>query len=116
MNLPEKITTAPRHWSVAAARMLPQRRCTGNGARLYFGNRALVLIVMLMDVVVWDAWRCSPYLTALFEGGGMHHAESILTGSDRLPTSIINAVQGYSKVDRISDTTFKRYEFMCPSA
>jgi len=56
------------------------------------------------------AWR------ALFECGGTHHAESILTGSERLRTSIVNAVQGYSKVDRISDTTFKRYEFMPSSA
>jgi hypothetical protein len=46
----------------------------------------------------------------------MHHAEWILAGSDRLQTSIVNAVQGYSKVDRISDTTFKRYGFMRPSA
>jgi len=46
----------------------------------------------------------------------MHQAESFLTGSDRLRASIVNAVQGYSKVDRVSDTTFKRYEFMRPSA
>ena len=53
---------------------------------------------------------------ALFESGGMHHPELTVTESCRLPTSILNAVQGYPKVDLISDTTFKRYEFMRPSA
>jgi hypothetical protein len=53
---------------------------------------------------------------ALFDWRAMHQAESFLTGSDRLRDSIVNAVQGYSKVDRVSDTTFKRYEFMRPSA
>jgi hypothetical protein len=55
-------------------------------------------------------------LTGTFECGGTYHTESILTHGDKLQTSIVNAVQGYSKVDRISDTTFKRYEFMRPSA
>jgi len=50
--------------------MLPQRRCTGNGARLYIGNRALVLIVMRMDVVAWDAWGCSPWLAGTFRKWG----------------------------------------------
>ena len=96
--------------------MLPQRRRTGNGTRLYFGNRALVVIVLQTDNVVWDRGAAAPDWWALFECRGMCHAESFLTGSDRLPTSIVNAVQGYSKVDRISDTTFKRYEFMRSSA
>jgi len=42
--------------------MLPQGRSTGNGARLYFGNRALVLIVLRMEAAVWKAWDCSPCL------------------------------------------------------
>jgi len=40
--------------------MLPQRRCTSNGARQYFANRVLVLIVVRMDVAVWDAKGRSP--------------------------------------------------------
>jgi hypothetical protein len=58
----------------------------------------------------------SPKLTGTFQMLGAYHAESILTEGGRLPTSIVNTVQGYSKVDRISDTTFKRYEFMRSSA
>ena len=95
--------------------MLPQRGCTGNGAGLYFGNRVLVLIILQRDVGRGYV-RLYPLLTGTFECGGEYHAESILTRGVRLRTSIVNAVQGYSKVDRISDTTFKRYEFMCSSA
>jgi hypothetical protein len=96
--------------------MLPQRRCTGNGARLHFGNRVSVRIILRADVVVWDVRPFTLNWRALSECGGRHHAESFLTHGDRLRTSIVNIAQGYPKVDRISDTTFKRYEFMRPSA
>jgi hypothetical protein len=66
VNLPEKITTAGGTDRLRWPRMLPQRRCTGNGAQLYFGNRALVLIVLRMDVAVWDARGCSPLVTGTF--------------------------------------------------
>jgi hypothetical protein len=58
----------------------------------------------------------NPTPTGVFDRRRAHHAESFLTGNKRIPTSIVNAVQGYPKVDRISDTTFKRYEFMRSSA
>jgi hypothetical protein len=96
--------------------MLPQRRRTSNGARPYFGNRDLVLIVVQAEVVVWMRAAAALARQALFERRGIHHDESILAGYHWLPNSIVNAVQGYPKVDRISDTTFKRYEFMRPSA
>jgi hypothetical protein len=52
----------------------------------------------------------------IFGRSPAHHAERFLTRNERIPTSIVNSVQGYPKVDRISDTTFKRYEFMRSSA
>jgi hypothetical protein len=54
--------------------------------------------------------------TGLFEKRRRHHAESILTVPSGKRPSIVNSVQGYSQVYRISDTRRKRYGFMCSSA
>jgi hypothetical protein len=60
VNLPKKITTARSGTGrLRWRRMLPQRRCTGNGARLYFGNRALVLMIVQMHVVATTRGRQS---------------------------------------------------------
>ncbi len=58
----------------------------------------------------------APVLLGVSDSGGAGHAESNLTGPDMIRASIVNITQGYPKVDQISDTTFKRYEFMRSSA
>jgi hypothetical protein len=91
---------------VAATPMLEQRRL------LSFGNRVLGLTIFRP----WSSGSNSPMIAGLFERARHRHAESYLTERASIQTSILNFVQGYSKVYRASATSFKRYEFMRPSA
>jgi len=86
--------------------MLEQRRL------LSFGNRVLGLTKFQL----WLGGSNSPMIAGLFEYTRHRHAESFLTGRASIQTSILNFVQGYSKVYGASATSFKRYEFMRPSA
>jgi hypothetical protein len=84
----------------------------GATARLYFANRALVLMISQPLVPVGK----SPVFAGLFEVRHGHQAESIVTRAGHIHVSIVNAAQGYSQVDRFPDTRRKRYGFMCSSA
>ncbi|HEY7228801.1 MAG TPA: hypothetical protein VH558_00360 [Pseudolabrys sp.] len=96
--------------------MLPQRRRTGNGAPMYFANRVVVWMTVHMATALRNHVGDIPRLKALLASARSRHAESILTRPHAIRSSIVNAVQGYSKVYPILDTTFKRYEFMRSSA
>src|SRR5216684_2267565 len=118
--LPEKRHCAPasdatsmvwrRVWHVAATAPHEQRRL------LYFGNPALGLTISKTLLARICNVGVSPVFTGFFDNGGGHHAESFLTSSASIRTSIVNFVRGYSKVYPALATRFKRYEFIGSSA
>src|SRR5215471_14122243 len=63
-----------------------------------FGNPALVLRNCQRCGRSVGGWARARYLQALFESRGGPQAEWILTGSASIRPSIVNRMQGYSKV------------------
>jgi hypothetical protein len=88
--------------------MLPQRRRTGNAARR--------ILVTVTKSKLHRPMGDSPVFAGFPECPPRHQAESFLIARASIRTSILNFVQGHSKVDQASATRFKRYQFMCSSA
>src|SRR6476620_12705054 len=78
----------------------------------YFSNRALALTISELLRPVGD----SPVFVGFPGCPPRHQHESFLIARASIRTSILNFVQGYSKVDQTLATRFKRYQFMCYSA
>jgi hypothetical protein len=76
----------------------------GQRRPLYFGNRALVLMTSNSARPV----SASPVFASFFKRPLLRQAESFLTADSSTQSSIVNFAQGYSKVDPILATRFKR--------
>src|SRR4029077_547270 len=114
--LPEKCHQAPASDAmvVVLRRVRHVAATSPHGQRrpAYFGNSALALTISELHRPV----GASPVFAGFPECPRRHQAESFLIAGTSIRTSILNFVQGYSKVDRTSATRFKRYQFMCSSA